>query len=359
MNRMGKEYTMKVFRSTGSDSRAEALRRPFLYGCRLLLACFLLLAGCRPEMPSGVISPSRMEALLYDYHVAQAMAEESYDSIEELRYVYVQAVFRKHGITEADFDSSMVWYSAHADYLSGIYRRLSARYEAESKAYGTGTSESELYANLSSQGDTANIWTDRVFYVLKPNRIENKIAFSMKADSTFRRGDSFLWRFTPRFVCKEGSRTGFAAMLVRYADGKVTAAHRRIEGDWNVKMELKADAKRDIRELYGFVYFPSTDVKVYRMMVVSDVSLIRFHSKRETPVEKDMLTVIGDTLTTDTLQRKTAEEALSEGDTANARRLTPTELRRTQDGERTIEVVKERPYTIPKNTRRQQRQTRR
>lgn len=352
MNRTGRNI-MKGFRRADADSRAAALRRPFLYGCRLLLACLLLLAGCRPEMPSGVISPSRMEALLYDYHVAQAMAEESYDSIEELRYVYVQAVFRKHGVTEADFDSSMVWYSAHADYLSGIYRRLSARYEAESKAYGTGTSESELYANLGNQGDTANIWTDRVFYVLRPNRIENKIAFSMKADTTFRRGDSFLWRFTPRFVCKEGARTGFAAMLVRYADGKVTATHRRIEGDWGVKMELKADAKRDISELYGFVYFPSVpDVKAYRMMVVSDVSLIRFHPKQEAPVKKD-------TLATDTLQRKEREEGVPEADTANVRRLTPAELRRTQDGERTIEVVKERPYTVPKNTRRQQRQTRR
>lgn len=143
-------------------------------------------------------------------------------------------------------------------------------------------------------------------------------------------------------------------MLVRYADGKATAVHRRIEGDWGVKMELKADAKRDISELYGFIYFPSVPgVKAYRMMVVSDVSLIRFHPKQETPVKKD-------TLANDTLQRKAPEEeGVPEVDTANVRRLTPAELRRTQDGERTIEIVKERPYTVPKNTRRQQRQTRR
>jgi hypothetical protein len=321
--------------------------------CRVpLMLCGLLclFVACDPEMPSDVIPPSRMEAILYDYHVAQAMAEESYDSVEERRYLYVQAVFRKHNVDEADFDSSMVWYSAHADHLTKIYRSLAERYEAEAKAYGGGNVENELYANLDNGGDTANIWTGRTFYVLRPNRVEGKMEFTLK-DSTFRRGDSFLWRFKPRFICKEGAHVGYSAIIIRYTNGKVKSMSRRVDGDYEVKMELAADEKRDIRELYGFIYFPSMEeVKTYRMMAVSDVALIRFH--RPEPLEKD--TLVADTLKADTLLRDTVAASLQ--DTANARRLSPSELRRTQEeGERTINVVKERPYVVPKNTRRRQR----
>ncbi|MCM1107736.1 MAG: DUF4296 domain-containing protein [Clostridium sp.] len=306
----------------------------------------LSLSACNPEMPSEVISPSRMESLLFDYHLAQAMAEESYDSVEERRYLYVQAALRKHGVSEAEFDSSMVWYSAHADYLTEIYRRLSARYDAEVKARGTGSSESELFASMATQGDTANIWSGRSFYVLRPNRIENKMAFTMKADTAFRRGDTFIWHFTPHFVCKEGGRVGFASIMVRYTDGTTSSKYRRVEGDWKVKMELSAATDKDISELYGFVYFPTTEVKVYRMLTLAELALVRCHPKQVVPEEKDE-TVMRDTLSVDSVSGETDARR---ADTTVARRLTPSELRRTQEGDHTIEVVKDRPYVAPKKT---------
>ena len=77
--------------------------------------------------------------------------------MEIQRYLYVQSVFQKHGITEAEFDSSMVWYSSRPDKLYKMYQRLGDRYATESRSLGLGVSETELYANMSSVGDTANI----------------------------------------------------------------------------------------------------------------------------------------------------------------------------------------------------------
>lgn len=39
------------------------------------VAAVLLLSACKPGVPSGLIQPEELEDLLYDYHVAQAMAE--------------------------------------------------------------------------------------------------------------------------------------------------------------------------------------------------------------------------------------------------------------------------------------------
>ena len=88
------------------------------------VAAVLLLSACKPGVPSGLIQPEELEDLLYDYHVAQAMAETGGDSMNFKRYSYVQAVFEKHGVSEAEFDSTMVWYASHATYLNDIYNCL-------------------------------------------------------------------------------------------------------------------------------------------------------------------------------------------------------------------------------------------
>lgn len=36
---------------------------------------------------------------------------------------YKNYVFEKYHITEADFDSSMVWYTRHTEELAGLYKR--------------------------------------------------------------------------------------------------------------------------------------------------------------------------------------------------------------------------------------------
>ena len=46
---------------------------------RLLLpivALLLAVVGCKPTVPSDYLSPSEMEDILYDYHLAVAMAQK-------------------------------------------------------------------------------------------------------------------------------------------------------------------------------------------------------------------------------------------------------------------------------------------
>ena len=64
-----------------------------------------------------VVSKSKMEQVLYDYHLAQALMATL---PEEERYkaeMYIESVYEKNGITHEEFDSSMVYYNRHADEL--------------------------------------------------------------------------------------------------------------------------------------------------------------------------------------------------------------------------------------------------
>lgn len=94
----------------------------------LLLA--VLLVGCRPR---GVMSPGKMRDVLYDLHHADAVLQLSgynYGHDDAVAQYYSE-VLRKQGVTQAELDSSLVWYTAHPNRFQRIYPRLIARIQKE------------------------------------------------------------------------------------------------------------------------------------------------------------------------------------------------------------------------------------
>ena len=60
----------------------------------------LLLMGCAPSVPGKYIQPGEMEDILYDYHIAEAMAND-YESRRDtlLMRVYKAAVLKDKALT--------------------------------------------------------------------------------------------------------------------------------------------------------------------------------------------------------------------------------------------------------------------
>ena len=96
----------------------------------LCLICMFVfaVAGCKVKRPSDVISESKMENLLYDYHVAKSMGDNLPYSENYKKALYINAVFKKYGTTQAAFDSSMVWYTRNTEILSKIYDKVKKRH---------------------------------------------------------------------------------------------------------------------------------------------------------------------------------------------------------------------------------------
>mgnify|MGYP000155135445 CR=1 FL=1 len=73
----------------------------------------------------------RWKNVLYDYHIAKAMGEEVPYNESYKRVLYIESVFKKYGITQADFDSSMVWFARNPEVLTKIYEKVNVRLKAE------------------------------------------------------------------------------------------------------------------------------------------------------------------------------------------------------------------------------------
>ena len=166
--------------------------------------------GCKPGVPSDLIQPDDMEEILYDYHIADgmAMADGNYENVSYLRTVYREAALQKHGVTQAEFDSSLVYYYRHTEQLYEIYDRLSKRLNEESTNLGSTANEMSQLGGEVGQGDTTTVWTYPQTVVMLPAPPYNVLSFSVKADSSYHAGDKMIFNVDAQFIFQEGVRDG-------------------------------------------------------------------------------------------------------------------------------------------------------
>ena len=140
-------------------------------GALTVVGIFLMLAACKPGTPSKYIQPGDMEDILVDYYMAKAMAQQDKFSYEEREYntaLYTEAVLKRHGVTQAEFDSSLVYYYTRADRFDPIFQRVSERLDEQALVLGASEGEIGKYARFNATGDTANVWSDRATIRLSP-----------------------------------------------------------------------------------------------------------------------------------------------------------------------------------------------
>lgn len=302
-----------------------------------ILSSSHFLISCSVELPSHVISERKMENILYDYHIAQGMAEAQGGDVEANRYIFVQKVFEKHHVTEAQFDTSMVWYMGHADHLEEMYKRIEARLERTSSEAGLNIPDEDKFARFTAEGDTANIWQGREMIFLFANRESNLYTIVMPADTSFHKGDYFMLRCTSRFISQDGRREGFVMMQVKYDNDSVVASSTMVSGDRDVRIEIPEQRVRKDHDVKSvtctfYHYFDEGGEPAFRVWALSKPVLLRYHNKQQDVAPADEPT---DSLENDTLPQPAVEKVRME-------RRSPEEFRAGQQVERKIEVVQKR-----------------
>lgn len=304
------------------------------------LLLLLLLISCSPSLPSGIMNEEKMEDVLVDFHLAQGMAEAQSETPDIVRYKYIQGVFRKHRITEAVFDSSMLYYTGRAEEFAHIYDNVVNRVRAQAERMGLEASANrDRFAFLTNKGDTANIWLGKDFACVVPNQVGCVYSFQMKADTTFRPGDSFIWRFKSQFVARSMNNEAIALLNFYYENDTVAAVTDLLRNSSKNEVQHypgKGLDSLNLRSITGFIYLPMVkSADPPKPLLISDIKLIRIHKHIEKPKPIDEGSV-PDSLADDTL----------DANQQKFERLTPQQMRESQPRERKINVVKENPNPI-------------
>ncbi len=304
-----------------------------------------VLTACQSNVPEDIIPQGVMTDMLYDYHRASAMAETSGDNnTNEQRYLLIHKVFEKYGVTEAQFDSSMVYYSGHAKSLVKMYEKIDGRLKKEMADLGA-VLNNDVYANITSEGDTAMIWQKANLW-LSNNARENLQIVKVQPDSTFRLGDTYMLRFSTRFVGNTPRREAFVMLTARFDNDSVSSQSARVAGDRETTLRIQESYLTDHHHLKQFsltFYLNYESNESMQLWMVDSPILVRFH--KEVPVEPEPLSAENDSIApSDTLDASADTMSLSPSD---EERMTPEQMRSQHRGEHNIDVVQKRRVVLP------------
>ena len=237
-----------------------------------LIACLALLTSCGKEIPSEIIQPKKMERVLYDYHLMLSLSENSKGTEKAASKNYI---FQKHGITSADFDSSMVWYTRESKELMSIYDNLNKRFKREYEHTARLLESREDNTNIRSfvSGDTVDVWTREDLLWFTKDPLNNQLSFEIKADTTFHAQDAFHWNMDYRFFAEGEAIMG---LNVVYENDSVIGLTKSVTQSGPQSIRLQTDSTSKVNTLNGFIYLPENQDKKPNILL-HHLSLTRYH----------------------------------------------------------------------------------
>lgn len=273
---MQKGMTMKHDVMTTKMPRLERL----VSAVFCVLAVVLMLASCKPGVPGRYIQPGKMADILYEYHLAQSLfQQQGGDSM--MLASYRANIFDRYEVSEAEFDSSMVYYTRHTRQLYEIYKKVSDRYGNELAAQGGSNSAFAQYGTNIASGDTANIWKGDMCLVLTPYNTSGISTFEARADTSFHSGDRIILDFDAQFIYQEGVRTAVAVLTVTFGNDSVATEVRQLMSSSHYHMQVEDRAKLGIKNVRGYFMLGNNmnadATTTLRLAVLYNIQLLKMH----------------------------------------------------------------------------------
>lgn len=238
----------------------------------LAIACVSLFAACTDKRPSDVLSPKKLEAILYDYHIAQSMVSDLPSSERYKKDLYFDYVYAKHGITAAQLDSSLVYYARNPKELSVAYVELSDRVERDIQRIKDMDVPLVKYEPVPVEGDSADLWFEAHLVRMSPSVINNRFSTVVPYDTNFKENDSFEWNGEVLFmnpVPDSLYRYVRLALMVEYANDSLSTVDTLLYTSGSYHLTIADTMSVKLRNVSGGVYYKghdaSGDVLLYGM----------------------------------------------------------------------------------------------
>lgn len=247
----------------------------------ILFPAMLVLAGCMAHRPDGVLPPRKMEKVLYDYHLAQAVANGlPYDERYKAEFMR-NFEFEKHGVTKEEFEASLVWYTRNPRELHKIYERL---YETADKDRDAAAARLEMLEKKSYRvmsGDSVELWYLRHAQIITQSPYMNPMQFRINVDSTFYHSDSLIWTVGTTFFDNglDSIRPyAYLSLSLVYGDS-ISTVDTLIDETSLSRLVLQCDERKIPNDVRGAVTYINESSVNEACLLLSDISLLRLHQK--------------------------------------------------------------------------------
>lgn len=244
-----------------------------LYRCGLFFLFAVGIIACTTR-PSGVMSQKKMAKVQEDMQIAEALinnnSNDYMDSTQ--RKALFLGVFKKYKITEAEYDSSLVWYGANVDVYAKVLERVSNDLKKKIDQ------NDKLESVKSTSGDTVDIWKGRRLLTLKSKQPFNGIVFNIDSMMDNSSNSLFVlnigvWGMNRDLMQKPQIR------LCAVQTDTVLVAVDSIMHDGIKKVSLRALPDRgSVRRVYGIIMMGKADSLKYNTIYLDSLNLYKIAS---------------------------------------------------------------------------------
>lgn len=241
----------------------------------VVVVSMCLLTACTGKRKVSAIPPAKLEAVLYDYHLAQVIVGDLPSNQRYTKDLYFDYIYAKHGVTKAEIDSSLAYYSRYPEGLSEIYISLSDRIKAEIERLGVEDQPIRLREAISVVGDSVDLWYDLPVVQMTSSPLgDNRYAFTIPTDSNFHVGDRLAWSGKALFL--QGGVDSLYRYLhlnlkVTYMNDSIVSADTLLYTSGTFSLAVSDSAL--VKSINGTAYLKSRDADE-RLLIVSP-SLVR------------------------------------------------------------------------------------
>lgn len=242
--------------------------------------------------PKEVMSRKNMEKLMYDVYIAEAMMENDYQSFDtpEKKEALINEVFKKHKTTQAQWDTSLSWYSDKIEIYLKMNDSVKARLQRRQKA-------TEQIMNRQIQQEqslTARIYSaSHIPDNYSFDEVNPRNGFRFRLDTTEIAGKindpDFDFGFTVIGIPANSTPNLRTMLMLEYKD---TIIYRSQEITENRNYTLggqKYIPDDTIRKITGFVRLQDT-TGLYRNIRLNNIFLGNPNDTIERPAELNPLT---------------------------------------------------------------------
>ena len=238
----------------------------------------MVLVGCS-GVPSGIIQPDDMAALLADLDLGEAFVDSDPGRWrnDSMKLAFRQSIYLYHGFTSEEVDTSMKWYVNHMDKYVEVSNATVEILEdriKSARSAGALTQNDKFRDNTSADGDSIDVWTMGRFIhfnTISPSRIYN---FVFTRDRNWEPGDIYELSFKVL-----GAPTSIdVALAADYTGGKGTDyVASRINTGERMKIRLNLDSVLNPTNLYGSI--ACLNPKGLDGVYIDSIALVRMHLK--------------------------------------------------------------------------------
>lgn len=231
-----------------------------------LLLCLIIVVfwSCN-RRPKDVVSEDKMADVIAEMTVAESYSNRPGRVMltDSDKRVVRQSILIRHGMNEAEFDSTLMWYGRNMEKYSGLYAKVDKILEKK---------ESRITVGNENKKVEESIWPLSEMISLSPGGLYDGFSFEVPGKD-IALGDALQWKMKLTRLVNGATMV----MIAEYKGGKRSVARRGIRDGGNVELILKTDsALGRLDRVIG--YFQLTDRPPMKVWADS-IQLVRIEGR--------------------------------------------------------------------------------